>query len=95
MKENRYISFDWAMKHLLRNKADHSVLEESLASIFNRPIKLIKFFESEGNQNQADNRYNRIDILAESADREKKYCLAFITISKQEILILFAKIAKF
>ena len=71
MKENRYIRFDWAMKRLLRHKADHSVLEGFLTSLLNHPIKVLKLLESEGNQEYAENKYNRVDILAESADGEK------------------------
>lgn len=59
------------MKRLLRHKADHSVLEGFLTSLLNRPIKVLKLLESEGNQEYAENKYNRVDILAESADGEK------------------------
>ena len=61
-----YIRFDWAMKRLLRNKANHAVLEGFLSSLIGRRFKIEKFLESESNQEDEDDKYNRVDILAES-----------------------------
>ena len=69
MQEN-YIRFDWAMKRLLRDKANYVVLEGFLASLLGKRFKIHRFLESEGNQENEEDKYNRVDILAESEDGE-------------------------
>ena len=65
-----YIRFDWAMKRLLRNKANYAVLEGFLSSLIGCRFKIERFLESEGNQDYEDDKYNRVDILAESEKGE-------------------------
>ena len=65
-----YIRFDWAMKRLLRNKANHAVLEGFLSSLIGKKFKIERFLESESNQEDEEDKYNRVDILAESEDGE-------------------------
>lgn len=68
--EGNYIRFDWAMKRLLRNKANFVVLEGFLASLIGKKFKIERFLESEGNQSDEEDKYNRVDILAESEEGE-------------------------
>lgn len=65
-----YIRFDWAMKRLLRNKANYAVIEGFLSSLIGKKFKIHRFLESEGNQEDEEDKYNRVDILAESEDGE-------------------------
>ncbi len=65
MQKYNWIRFDWAMKRLLRNKANFSVLEGFLSELLRREIKIIKLLESEANQQYADDKFNRVDMLAE------------------------------
>ncbi|KAA6344454.1 hypothetical protein EZS27_007900, partial [termite gut metagenome] len=44
------VSFDWAMKRLLRNKANFEVLEGFLSVLLKRSIKIERILESESNQ---------------------------------------------
>ncbi|MBR1435687.1 MAG: Rpn family recombination-promoting nuclease/putative transposase [Bacteroidales bacterium] len=60
-----YIRFDWAIKKILRNKANFDVLEGFLSVLLSKDIKISRFLESESNQYDADNKYNRVDILCE------------------------------
>ena len=46
--KDRYIRFDWAIKRLLRQKANFGVLEGFLTVFLNEPIKIIDILESEG-----------------------------------------------
>lgn len=62
-----YIRFDWAMKRLLRDKANFSVLEGLLTTLLNEKITIRKLLESEGNQEDEFDNYNRVDILAEDS----------------------------
>ena len=63
----RLISFDWAIKKILRNKANFDILEGFLSELIapNKDIKIVKILESEGNKTSAFNKANHVDILAE------------------------------
>lgn len=63
-KPENYIRFDWAMKRLLRNKADYGVLEGFLSSLFGKSVKIQGLLESEGNREHEDDKANRVDLLA-------------------------------
>ena len=58
------------MKRLLRDKANHAVLEGLIASLLGRKFTIVRFLESEGNQEDMDDKFNRVDILAESDRKE-------------------------
>ena len=62
-----YIRFDWAMKRLLRNKANFAVLEGLLTTLLNDKITIQKLLESESNQEEEFDKYNRVDMLAEDS----------------------------
>ena len=64
---DRYIRFDWAIKRLLRQKANFGVLEGFLTVFLNEPIKIIEILESEGNQQTEDDKFNRVDIKAKNS----------------------------
>lgn len=67
---NDYIRFDWAMKRLLRNKANHAVLEGLMTSLLGKKYTIKRFLESESNQEDENDKFNRVDILAESENGE-------------------------
>ena len=66
MAENEYIRFDWAMKRLLRQKANFGILEGLLTTLLGMKIKIRQMLESEGNQDDENDKYNRVDMLAEN-----------------------------
>lgn len=68
MKElqDRYIRFDWAIKRLLRQKANFGVLEGFLTVFLGEKIMIEEILESEGNQQDADDKFNRVDIKAKN-----------------------------
>ena len=68
--ERTFISFDWALKRLLRDKANFDVLEGFLSTLLNTDIKIHKLLESESNKDRDDAKMNRVDILAEDTDGE-------------------------
>ncbi len=69
-KNNQVIRFDWAMKRLLRNKANFCVLEGFLTTLLGEKIVIQKLLESESNQEDEFDKYNRVDILAEDSKGE-------------------------
>ncbi|MDR3194527.1 MAG: Rpn family recombination-promoting nuclease/putative transposase [Tannerella sp.] len=58
------ISFDYAVKRLLRNKADYEILEGFLSELFRRQIGIDTILESESNREAEHDRSNRVDLLA-------------------------------
>ena len=66
-----YIRFDWAMKRLLRNKVNFGVLEGLLTTLLGERIVIRKLLESESNQADEFDKYNRVDILAENSKGEQ------------------------
>ena len=59
--------FDWAMKRLLRDKANFKVLEGLLTTLLNEKITIKNLLESESNQEEEYDKYNRVDLLAENS----------------------------
>ena len=70
-KTENYIRFDWAMKRLLRNKANFDVLEGFLSSLFGKTVKIQGLLESEGNRERENDKANRVDLLALMDTKEK------------------------
>jgi len=62
--QDRYIRFDWAVKRLLRQKANFGVLNGFLTVMLREEVKILEILESEGNQESADDKFNRVDIKA-------------------------------
>ena len=63
-EQSKYSRFDWAMKRLLRDKANFSVLEGLLTTLLNEKITINKLLESESNQEDEYDKQNRVDLLA-------------------------------
>ena len=79
--ERQYIRFDWAIKRLLRNKANFGVLEGFLTVLLGEEIHILEILESEGNQQREEDRiYNCVDIKARNSKDE-------IVLSKFKILV--------
>lgn len=70
MASTTYIRFDWAMKRMLRDKANFGVLEGLITTLLGKKIKIQKLLESESNQEDEDDKQNRVDILAEDEQGE-------------------------
>ena len=70
MTERPLISFDWAIKRLLRQKANYGILEGFLSELLKRDIKIIKIPESESNSESFEDKTNKVDILCESSNKE-------------------------
>jgi predicted transposase/invertase (TIGR01784 family) len=64
------IRFDWAMKRLLRNKANFEVLEGFLTELLKFDVIIDRIGESEGNQSEENDKYNRVDIFAHTTEGE-------------------------
>ncbi|MGB7521174.1 MAG: Rpn family recombination-promoting nuclease/putative transposase [Spirulinaceae cyanobacterium] len=67
---NTHIRFDWAIKRILRNKANYVVLEGFLSELLHQELTIKTLLESEGNQQTQEDKTNRVDILAETPEGE-------------------------
>jgi len=65
------VRFDWAIKHLLRNKANFDILEGFLSELLKTSIHIECILESESNKDHAEDKYNRVDLLVQDADNRK------------------------
>ena len=89
MGNRNLIRFDWAIKRLLRNKADFSVLEGFLSELLKEDIIIESILESEGNQLTDSDKFNRVDILVKNSKGE----LVIIEIQNQQEYDYFHRMA--
>lgn len=68
--ERPIVSFDWAVKKLLRSKANFEVLEGFLSELLFDDIKILEVLESESNKEDSENKYNRVDIKVKNSKNE-------------------------
>lgn len=64
------IRFDWAIKKLLRSKANFGILEGFLSELLKQDLKIMSLLESEGNQEYEDGKQNRVDVLVQLQNGE-------------------------
>ena len=63
----RLVRFDWAMKHLLRDKANYSVLEGFLSVLLNEKVIIKQILSTQSDKETEDDKYNDVDILVENS----------------------------
>ena len=64
------VSFDWAAKKMLRDKANYDILEGFLSTLLKQEIKILSLLESESNQEYPTDKFNRVDLLVENQHGE-------------------------
>ena len=70
MKDTDYIRFDWAIKRMLRDKANFVILEGLISVLLNNKVKITEVLESESNQQTVEDKFNRVDLMVKSEDGE-------------------------
>ena len=70
MNNRNLIRFDWAIKRLLRNKANFTVLEGFISELLKDDIQIQSILESESNKQHDDDKFNRVDILVKNSKSE-------------------------
>ncbi len=68
--QRKLVSFDWAIKKILRHKENFEVLEGFLSELLGFDVLIESLLESESNQQNDADKYNRVDILVKSKDNE-------------------------
>ena len=66
----KLVHFDWAIKNLLRNKANFDILEGFLSELLQTKVTIETLLESESNKNDKDDRSNRVDLLVLTDKKE-------------------------
>ncbi len=60
----RLISFDWALKRLLRSKAHFGILEGFLSELLQDDIQILEILDSESGRDTPIEKLNRVDLRA-------------------------------
>jgi predicted transposase/invertase (TIGR01784 family) len=63
----KLVSFDWAIKRLLRSKANFGVLEGFLSELLHTDITILEILDGESNKDRGDDKSNRVDIKVKDA----------------------------
>ena len=70
MPQRKLISFDWAMKKLLRSKANFEILEGFLSELLMEDVSILELLESESNKEDARDKFNRVDLKVKNEKEE-------------------------
>ncbi len=89
MADRNLIRFDWAIKRLLRNKADYSVLEGFLSELLKENVSIETILESESNRQFEKDKFNRVDMLVRNSKDE----LVIIEIQNEQEYDYFHRMA--
>jgi len=66
----KLVRFDWAMKRILRHKANFDILEGFLSELLGEEVTIKQILDSESNKETDDDKHNRVDILVENSKDE-------------------------
>ncbi|TLU82426.1 MAG: Rpn family recombination-promoting nuclease/putative transposase [Chlorobium sp.] len=66
----KLITFDWAMKRLLRSKANFEILEGFLSELLGEDIFILEILESESNKESKRDKSNRVDLKVKNSKGE-------------------------
>ncbi len=69
-KGKELIRFDWFMKFMLRDKVDFQILAGFLSELLKQDVEIITLLESESNQQFANEKFNRVDVLVRTIKDE-------------------------
>jgi len=66
----KLITFDWAMKRLLRSKANFEILEGFLSELLGEDILILEILESASNKESKRDKSNRVDLKVKNSKGE-------------------------
>jgi predicted transposase/invertase (TIGR01784 family) len=64
----KLVSFDWAVKRLLRSKVNFAVLEGFLSELLKDTIEIQEVLESESNKDSREQHQTRVDLLVKNRE---------------------------
>ena len=68
--KRKLITFDWAIKRLLRSKANFGILEGFLSELLKEDITILDVLESESNKDYRVDKFNRVDLKVRNSKQE-------------------------
>ena len=68
--KRKLITFDWAIKRLLRSKANFGILEGFLSELLKEDITILDVLESESNKDYISDKFNRVDLKVRNQKQE-------------------------
>ena len=72
---NGLVSFDYAIKYLLRDKGDYSIVEGFISALLQtrgyKPVKIMALLESESNKEDSKSKRSLADLIVEDEDHRK------------------------
>jgi len=68
--QRKLISFDWAIKRILRSKANFEILEGFLSELLKEDIEILEILESESNKDTKEDKSNQVDIKVKNSNDE-------------------------
>jgi predicted transposase/invertase (TIGR01784 family) len=70
MTKRKLITFDWAIKRLLRSKANFDILEGFLSELLKEDVVILDVLESESNKAYRTDKFNRVDLKVRNSKQE-------------------------
>ena len=89
MKRKKLVRFDWAMKRLLRNKANFVILEGFLSELLGFDVSIRNILESGANKEDKEDKFNRVDMLVENTANHE---LIFVEVQNETEYDYFQRI---
>jgi len=80
-EKSRYVRFDWAIKRILRDKANKEVLEGLITVLLGEPVTITEILESENNKDRLEDKTNRVDVKAMTSKGE--YIIVEVQLTKE------------
>lgn len=69
-QKRKLISFDWAIKRLLRSKANFDILEGFLSELLKEDVVILEILESESNKYYRADKFNRVDLKVRNSKQD-------------------------
>ncbi len=66
----RIISFDWAIKYILRDKENFPILDGFLSSLLQKDVEVLEIIESESTSENKDIKINKVDLMVKSENEQ-------------------------
>ena len=80
-EKSKYVRFDWAIKRILRDKANKEVLEGLITVLLGEPVTITEILESESNKDRLEDKANRVDVKAKTSKGE--YIIVEVQLTKE------------
>ena len=69
MANRTFVSFDWAIKKILRDKENFTVLEGFISELLGFDVIIMNLLESESNKKTELDKFDRVDILVQTTNK--------------------------